>query len=75
MFSHISLHKKTLFNEYMWMNLSKISAKTIYIAICYFVPINSTLYKKNNLDKSYPYNGLEHDIHWLRNKSDKIKSI
>jgi hypothetical protein len=53
----------------MWMEISNINAKKIYIAICYSTPINSTFYKKNNLDKNCPYN-LEEDIHSLRNNGD-----
>ena len=30
----------------------------INIAICYFMPINSTFYKNHNLDKNEPYNGV-----------------
>jgi hypothetical protein len=45
-FPHIRLHKKDPFNQYMWMEISDINAKKIYIEICYFVPINSTFYKK-----------------------------
>ena len=44
--------------------------KKIYIAISYFSPINSNFYKKNNLDKNYPYNGLENDIFSLRNEGN-----
>jgi len=32
-----------------------------------FPPINSNFYKKKNLDKTNPYNGLENDISSLRN--------
>lgn len=35
--------------------------KNIYIEICYFVPINSIFYRKNNLDKNSPYNALENE--------------
>ena len=42
----------------------------MYIAICYFAPINSTFYKKNNLDKNYPYNNLEQDIYSLKNEGN-----
>lgn len=34
----------------------------------HFAPINSTFYRKNNLDKICPYNSLEHDISNLRNE-------
>ena len=33
----------------------------------YFVLINSNYYENNNLDKKFPYNGLEHYISSLRN--------
>lgn len=52
----------------MWLEISNINAKNIYIAICYFAPIISTFFKKNNLDKNCPYNGLEHDIYSLINE-------
>jgi hypothetical protein len=42
----------------------------MYIAICYFAPINSTFYKKNNLDRNCPYNNLEQDIYNLRNEGN-----
>jgi hypothetical protein len=42
----------------------------MYIAICYFAPINSTFYKKNNLDKKFPYNNLEYDIYNLKNEGN-----
>jgi hypothetical protein len=50
------------------MEISDINAKKMYIAICYFAPINSTFYKKNNLDKNCPYKILEQDIYSLRNE-------
>jgi hypothetical protein len=50
------------------MEISDINAKNICIAICYFISINTTFYKKNNLDKKIPYNGLERDIYSLRNE-------
>ena len=33
-------------------------------------PINSNFYKKKNLDKNSPYNGLENDIYSLRNEGN-----
>jgi hypothetical protein len=42
----------------------------MYIAICYFAPINSTFYKKNNLDKNCPFNNLEKDIYNLKNEGN-----
>ena len=43
---------------------------TVIIEICYFAPINSTFYKKNNLDKKCPYNNLEQDIYNLKNEGN-----
>jgi hypothetical protein len=51
--------KKDPFNQYKWMEISSINSKKIYTTICYFVPINSTFYKKNNLDKNCTYNVLD----------------
>ena len=42
----------------------------MYIKICYFSHINSTFYKKNNLDKNCPYNNLEQDIYSLKNEGN-----
>jgi hypothetical protein len=42
----------------------------MYIAICYFEPINYTFYKKNNLDKNCSYNNLEQDIYNLKNEGN-----
>jgi hypothetical protein len=42
----------------------------MYIAICYFAPINSTFYKKINLDNNCPYNNLEQDIYSLKNEGN-----
>jgi hypothetical protein len=36
----------------------------------YFAPINSTFYKKNNLDRNCPYNNLEQDIYNLKNEGN-----
>ena len=35
-----------------------------------FGHINSIFYKKHNLDKIWPYNGLEQDIYNLRNEGN-----
>jgi hypothetical protein len=59
-------------NQYIWIEILDINAKKIYIAIFYVVPINSTFYKKKNLDKNCPYNTLEQDIHSLRNEGNII---
>ena len=56
------LNKKDPYNQYIWIEISDISDKKTYITICYFFPINSNFYKKNNLDKNCPYNGLKNDI-------------
>jgi hypothetical protein len=66
-FSHIKIHNKHPFNQHIWMDILDINANKIHIEICSFVPINSTFYKKNSLDKNCSYNGLEHDIYILRN--------
>lgn len=52
------------------MEISNINVVFFYITICYFEPINSSFYRKNNLDKTCPYNGLEHDIYCLRNEGN-----
>jgi len=54
------------------MKILDINDKKIYISIFLFSPINSTFYKKNNLDKKNPYNGLEWDIHRLRNEGNVL---
>ena len=52
------------------MDISNIIDKINYIAICQFAPINNTFHKKKNLDKNYPYNGLENDIDSLRKEGN-----
>jgi hypothetical protein len=42
----------------------------MYITICYFAPINSTFYKKNNLYNNCSYNNLEQDIYSLKNEGN-----
>jgi hypothetical protein len=42
----------------------------MYIAICYFAPINYTFYKKNNLNSNFPYNNLEQDIYSSKNEGN-----
>jgi hypothetical protein len=54
------------------MEISNINAKKIDIAICYFVPINSTFYTKNNLNKKCPYKSLEQDIYNMKNEGSII---
>jgi exonuclease III len=66
----IQLHKIDPLNQYIWIEISDTNAKKMYIAICYFSPINSTFYKKNNLDKNCPYNNLEQDIYNLENEGN-----
>ena len=51
--SHIQLHKIDPLNQYIWIEILDTNAKKMYIEI-YFSPINSTFYKKNNLDKIVP---------------------
>jgi len=67
---HIQLHKIDPLNQYIWIDILDTNAKKIYIEICYFAPINSTFYKKNNLDKNCPYNNLERDIYNLKNEGN-----
>jgi hypothetical protein len=50
-------------NHYIWTEISNIE-------ICYFTPINSTFYKKNNLDNNCPYNTLEQDIYSVKNEGN-----
>jgi hypothetical protein len=47
-----------------------INAKKMYIVIFYFARINSTFYKKNDLDSNCPYNNLEQDIYSLKNEGN-----
>jgi hypothetical protein len=67
---HIQLHKIDPLNQYIWIGISDANAKNMYIAICYFAPINSTFYMKNNPDNNCPYNNLEQDIYSLKNKGN-----
>jgi hypothetical protein len=67
---HIQLHKIDPLNQYIWIKILDTNAKKMYISICYFSPINSTFYKKNNLDKNCPYNNLEQDICNLKNEGN-----
>jgi hypothetical protein len=59
---HIQLHKIDALNQYIWIEISDTNAKKMYTT-----PINSTFYKKNNLDKNCPYNNSEQDIYNLKN--------
>jgi exonuclease III len=67
---HIQLDKIDPLNQYIWIEISDTNAKKMYITIYYFSPINSTFYKKNNLDKNCPYNNLEQDIYNLKNEGN-----
>jgi hypothetical protein len=67
---HIQLHKIDPLNRYIWIEISDTNAKKMYIEICYFAPINSTFYKKNNLDNNFPYNNLEQDIYSFKNEGN-----
>ena len=64
---YVRLYKSDPYNQFSWIEIRDINNKKSYIAICYFPPINSNFYKKKNLDKTNPYNGLENDISSLRN--------
>ena len=57
-FPHARIYKKDPYNQYIWIEIADINDKKTYIAICYFAPINYNFYKKTNLDKNCPYNGL-----------------
>ena len=59
---HVRIYKKDPYNQFIWIEMTHINDEKTYITICYFAPINSNFYKKTNLDKNCPYNGLEHDI-------------
>ena len=65
--SHIRLHKIDPFNQYIWIEISDSTTNRIFLAIFYFTPINSTSYKKNNLDKTYLFNTLK-KIHLQSNE-------
>jgi exonuclease III len=67
---HARIYKNDPYNQYSWIEITDINNKKTYIAICYFPPINSNFYKKKNLDKNSPYNGLENDISSLRNEGN-----
>jgi hypothetical protein len=67
---HIQLHKIDPINQYIWIEILDTNAKKMYIEICYFAPIISTFYKKNNLDKNCPYKNLEQDIYNLKNEGN-----
>jgi hypothetical protein len=69
-YPHIQLHKIDSLNQYIWIEISDTNAKNVYIEICYFSHINSTFYKKNNLDNNCPYNNLEQDIYSLKNEGN-----
>jgi hypothetical protein len=43
---HIWLHKIDPLNHYIWIEISYINPKNIYMSFSYFAPINSTFYKK-----------------------------
>ena len=68
--SHIRIHKIDPLNQYIWIKISDSITNRIFLAICYFAPINSTSYKKNNLDKNCPFNTLEKEIYNLRNEGN-----
>jgi hypothetical protein len=67
---HIQLHKIDPLNQYIWIEISNTNAKKMYIAICYFAPINSTFYKKRDLDNNCPCNNFEQDIYSLKNEGN-----
>ena len=48
---HFQLDKIDPLNQYIWIEIWDTNSKKIDIEIYYFAPINSTIYKKKNLDK------------------------
>ena len=44
---HARLYKKYPYNQYILIEITHINDKKNYIEICYFAPINSNFYKKN----------------------------
>ena len=69
-FPHARIYKNDPYNQYSWIEITDINDKNTYIEIYYFSPINYSFYKKNNLDKNSPYNGLENDIYSIRNEDN-----
>jgi exonuclease III len=67
---HIQIYKIDPLNQYIWIEILDTNAKKMYITIFYFAPINSTFYKKNNLDNNCSYNNLEQDIYSLKNEGN-----
>jgi hypothetical protein len=67
---HIQLHKIDPLNQFIWIEILDTNAKKMYIQIFCFAPINSTFYKKNNLDNDCPYNNLEQDIYNLKSEGN-----
>jgi hypothetical protein len=65
---HFELHNIDPLNQYIWIEISDTNAKKMCIEISYFGPINSTFYKKNNLDRNCLYNSLEQDIYSLKKR-------
>ena len=66
---HVRIYKKHSCNKFIWIEITDINDEKTYISSCYFTPIknsNSDNNKKSNLDKTFPYNGFEHDIYSLR---------
>ena len=45
---HARIYQKDPYNQYIWIDITKINDKKTYIAIYYFSPINYNLYKKKN---------------------------
>ena len=54
------------------MDILDVNAKNICIEICYFADINYTFYKKNNLNKNFPHNGLKQYIYNMRNEGNVL---
>ena len=54
------------------MDILHVNSKNICIEICYFAHINYTFYKKNNLNKNCPHNGLKQDIYNMRKEGNVL---
>jgi len=67
---HARVYKNDPYSQYSWIDITNVNNINTYIAIFYFSPINSNFYKKKNLNKNSPYNGLENDISNLRNEGN-----
>lgn len=58
---HITVVKEDSYKQYMWLQLST-GIKDLYIALCYFAPPQSPIYKNQNLSSEDPFLHLSKDI-------------